>query len=97
MSVAVRSSQRLPFFSSLSADPMASDTEDGAVILITTVDIGDGMSDTITFRKGDLAEDVARDFCGKHGLPPSIVGPLATHIMDNLHAAQQQVQVCNGI
>ncbi len=57
------------------------------------MDIGDGKSDTITFRKGDTAEDVAREFCGKHGLPPSIVGPLATHIMENLHASQQQAQV----
>lgn len=57
------------------------------VLLVTTVDIGDGKSDTIEYRKGDDAAEVARLFVAKHGLPPAITLPLAQHILDNLKQA----------
>lgn len=57
------------------------------VLLVTTVDIGGGASERIEVRHGEHAEDVARAFCGRHGLPDAIVGPLAAHLEENLKKA----------
>jgi hypothetical protein len=52
------------------------------------VDIGGGRSDKIELRRGDDPTDAARAFCQRHSLPPSVVGPLTMHILDNLRKAQ---------
>jgi hypothetical protein len=65
------------------------------VLLITTVDIGDGKSDQIEYRKGDDAVEVARLFVTRHGLPTSITLPLAQHILDNLKQALSSAKVHN--
>jgi len=59
------------------------------VVLITTVDIGNGKSDKIEIRKGDEPKDAALAFCNRHGLPTNIVGPLTQHILDNLRKASK--------
>lgn len=62
------------------------------IILITTVDIGGGLSDTIELRKGEDPTVAARTFCEKHGLPSHIVGHLTQHILDNLSRAKLEEQ-----
>lgn len=54
------------------------------ILLITTVDIGEGKSAKIEFRQGDDAVDVARAFVQTHGLPITIINPLAHHIREHL-------------
>ncbi|WIA42412.1 hypothetical protein OEZ86_008411 [Tetradesmus obliquus] len=54
------------------------------LLLVTTVDIGEGRSDRIEVRLGDVPMDVAREFVIKHGLPPAIIPRLAVHLEDNL-------------
>eukprot|EP00879_Flechtneria_rotunda_P016181 GHRR01016925.1.p1 GENE.GHRR01016925.1~~GHRR01016925.1.p1 ORF type:complete len:770 (+),score=302.29 GHRR01016925.1:355-2664(+) len=63
-----------------------------ALLLVTTVDIGEGRSDKIEVRRGDNSMDVARAFVTKHNLPPAIMPRLALHLEENLTkaAAQQQ-------
>ena len=68
------------------------------VLLVTTVDIGDGQSGKIEVREGDDPVDAARAFCRRYGLPESIVGPLSLHILENIErgieeeAAAEQVR-----
>jgi hypothetical protein len=64
--------------------------EQPALILITTVDIGDGKSDLIEVRQGDEPMDLARAFVQKHSLPAAITEALAQHLRDNLREAGQQ-------
>ncbi len=72
------------------ADPKRRTTKDERpVILVTTVDIGDGKSDKIEIRRGDDPEDAARAFCMRHNLPASITTPLTAHILDNLKRASK--------
>lgn len=68
------------------------------VLLVTTVDIGDGQSGKIEVREGDDPVDAARDFCVRYGLPESIVGPLALHIQENIerNAEESEQQVRRG-
>jgi hypothetical protein len=54
------------------------------LLLVTTVDIGEGRSDRIEVRVGDVPMDVAREFVIKHGLPPAIIPRLAVHLEENL-------------
>jgi len=68
------------------------------LILITTVDIGDGQCDKIEVREGDEPVDLARVFVHKHSLPEDIIPALAQHLVENLKEAaaaaalkQQQV------
>ncbi|KAI8463811.1 MAG: hypothetical protein J3K34DRAFT_135272 [Monoraphidium minutum] len=68
---------------------LASLDEEGApeaapLILITTVDIGEGRSDRIEVRYGDEPLELAAAFVERHGLPPSIIDALAQHLHDNL-------------
>lgn len=63
------------------------------LILITTVDIGEGKSDQIEVRQGDEPLDLARAFVVKHHLPSTIVEALAHHLHDNLREAAQQRRV----
>ncbi|KAF6256830.1 hypothetical protein COO60DRAFT_1656523 [Scenedesmus sp. NREL 46B-D3] len=54
------------------------------LLLVTTVDIGEGRSGRIEVRLGDVPMDVAREFVIKHGLPPAIIPRLAVHLEENL-------------
>ena len=49
-------------------------------LLVTTVDIAEGQAARIEVRLGDDPIDVARTFCVRHGLPETIVLPLAQHL-----------------
>lgn len=71
----------------LSTAAIAVAAEDSPVLLVTTVDIGGGRSERIEIRHGDDPSDAARQFCERHSLPPSIVGPLTEHILDNIRKA----------
>ncbi|GBF97125.1 hypothetical protein Rsub_10136 [Raphidocelis subcapitata] len=61
--------------------------EEGRLILITTVDIGEGNSDKIEVRAGDDPLDLARAFVHKHALPEAVVEALAQHLHENLRQA----------
>ncbi|KFM25825.1 hypothetical protein F751_1439 [Auxenochlorella protothecoides] len=54
------------------------------VLLVTTVDIGDGVTGRVEVRLGDDPEDAARAFCATNGLPESVVLPLTAHLQSNL-------------
>ncbi|KAK9823252.1 hypothetical protein WJX72_001357 [[Myrmecia] bisecta] len=66
------------------------------MILVTTVDIGDGKTDKIQLRQGDSVEEAARAFCLKNGLQESIITPLARHIQDNLDQAMLERAQAGG-
>ncbi|KAG2436669.1 hypothetical protein HXX76_006197 [Chlamydomonas incerta] len=74
-------------YDDLAAKKGAAPGAEPRVLLVTTVDIGGGASERIEVRHGEDAEDVARAFCGRHGLPDAIVGPLAAHLEENLKKA----------
>lgn len=59
------------------------------VILLMTVDIGDGRVDTIRVREGDDFRELAIEFQNKHGLLAEIVDPLAEHIQVNVESLNQ--------
>ena len=54
------------------------------VILIVTVDIGDGRVECVDVRAGDLTEDLAQEFVTKHGLEDHMVGLLTQFIEDQV-------------
>lgn len=60
------------------------------LLLVTTVDIGEGKSDRIEVRRGDVPMEVAREFVVKHGLPPAIIPRLAVHLEENLAKVEQK-------
>lgn len=64
---------------------------DKPTILVTTVDIGGGKSDTIAIRRGDDPADLARAFCDLHSLPDGVLGPLTEHLLDNLRKASKTI------
>ncbi|EFJ40059.1 hypothetical protein VOLCADRAFT_120064 [Volvox carteri f. nagariensis] len=75
---------------SLSEEPLKKGLpvkDEPRVLLVTTVDVGGGISERIEVRVGEIPEDVARAFCRRYNLPDAIVGPLATHLEDNLRKA----------
>eukprot|EP00890_Picochlorum_soloecismus_P001471 jgi/Picsp_1/2324/NSC_05787-R1_protein len=53
-------------------------------VLVTTVDIGPGMSVQLEVYEGDDPGAVAEAFCKEHGLPESVVQPLTSHIVENM-------------
>ena len=67
------------------------------MLLITTVDIGEGRSDKITVYAGDDTAVVAAAFVAKHGLPTAIQGPLEQHILENLAAQALKVSAAAWI
>jgi len=54
------------------------------VILKVTVEVTADHSETILVHEGDSAQSLAQEFCNRHGLPTSLVAPLAEHICDNM-------------
>lgn len=60
------------------------------VILVTTVELGPGISGTITLYDGDDPREAAERFCLDQGLPPNVVEPLTLHILENLDSIEQQ-------
>jgi hypothetical protein len=66
--------------------------EEAPLILVTTVDIGEGRSDCIEVRQGDEPLDLARAFVAKHALPTAITDALAQHLMDNLQEAAEAAE-----
>lgn len=68
------------------------------VLLVTTVDIGDGKSGQVYVRLGDDPEGVARAFCAEHGLPDSVILPLAAHLQQNLELGtpSEQASPCQA-
>ncbi len=56
------------------------------VILLMTVDIGDGRLDTIKIHDDDEHESLARTFIQKHQLGPDVLEPLTEHIRQNVEA-----------
>lgn len=60
------------------------------LLLVTTVDIGDGKADRIEVRQGDVPLEVASAFVTKHGLPTAVVPRLAMHLEENLLKVEAQ-------
>ncbi|KAL0233853.1 hypothetical protein PCE1_002359 [Barthelona sp. PCE] len=60
------------------------------VLLLMTVDVGDGRSDVITVCENDSYHDLASDFVRKHGLNGAIVEPLAQKIAENVGVLQPE-------
>lgn len=67
------------------------------VLLVTTVDIGEGVTGRVEVRLGDDPEDAARAFCAANGLPESVVMPLALHLQSNLELGPASEQVCGAV
>lgn len=60
------------------------------LLLVTTVDIGDGKADRIEVRQGDVPLEVANAFVAKHNLPTAVVPRLAMHLEENLLKVEAQ-------
>jgi hypothetical protein len=56
----------------------------GKVILIMTVDIGDGRNGKIQVHENDSAEDLAHAFAEEYGLGENVIPPLTAHIQRNV-------------
>jgi hypothetical protein len=67
-----------------SASPSPRPQRAPPLLLVTTVDIGEGRSDRIEVRQGDVPLQVAAAFVAKHALPPAVVPRLAMHLEENL-------------
>ena len=65
----------------------------GNVILVMTVEISEGVSDTIEVKENDSPVTLAQNFCAKNSLPDKVVGPLTAHIENNLSRVLQQRSV----
>jgi hypothetical protein len=77
----------------LTARPRSLPDNEKKIILLTTVDIGDGRSAKIEVREGEDPLVIAALFCQQNGLPDGIVGHLAVHILENLaQAVLEEVQ-----
>lgn len=66
------------------------------LLLVTTVDIGDGKADRIEVRQGDVPLEVANAFVSKHGLPTAVVPRLAMHLEENLLKVEVQRRAAVG-
>ncbi|KAL4440425.1 hypothetical protein ABPG75_003426 [Micractinium tetrahymenae] len=77
----------------------AAAVDERPTLLVTTVDIAEGRAARIEVRLGDDPVDVARAFCARHGLPDTIVLPLAHHLEENLaeHAAAEAAAGASGL
>lgn len=60
------------------------------LLLVTTVDIGEGKTDRIEVRQGDVPLEVAHAFVAKHNLPVAVVPRLAMHLEENLLKVEAQ-------
>lgn len=60
-------------------------------ILVTTVELGPGVSGTITLYEGDDPRDAAQRFCLEHSLPSNVVEPLTLHILENLENMEHEI------
>ncbi len=67
------------------------------VVLVTTVDIGNGRSDKIEIKRGDDPADLARDFCQRHSLPDGVLGPLTEHLLENLRKASKSLSMSRQV
>jgi hypothetical protein len=65
------------------------------VLLIMTIDIGDGRNDLIEVRQNDKPEDLAKAFVKQHGLDPLIISPLAENIQANLASIPKKAITSN--
>jgi hypothetical protein len=72
------------------ASPAALFADDRPLVLVTTVDIGEGRSGSIELREGDDPRAVALRFCAAHGLPDAVADPLLHHMLENLERAHSQ-------
>ncbi|KAJ4456378.1 hypothetical protein PAPYR_8418 [Paratrimastix pyriformis] len=54
------------------------------VVLLMTVDIGDGRKEVIKVHSGDEPHDLAVAFCRQHQLADLVIDPLTAHIEQNL-------------
>jgi hypothetical protein len=59
-------------------------------LLIMTIEIGDGQKDTLRVFENDDPNELAKQFCEKHGLNPNIVYPLAQNIYANMEQVLQE-------
>jgi len=69
--------------------------EEAPLILVTTVDIGEGRSDCIEVRQGEDPLNLAIAFVEKHALPVAITDALAQHLRDNLLEAAEAADKLN--
>lgn len=70
-------------------------TYSSSLLLVTTVELGGGRTGTVEVRAGDDPADIARAFCARHGLPDTVVAPLALHLKENLDVGS--VTVSGGV
>ncbi|CAK0783303.1 hypothetical protein CVIRNUC_006502 [Coccomyxa viridis] len=75
----------------------SAEEERGRLLLVTTVDLGDGLTDKIELRAGDCPEEAAAAFCERNNLPDSVIEPLRLHILENYRRAQQDTKQSAGL
>lgn len=63
------------------------------VLFIVKFELGEKLSDQIEFRKGDIAEELALEFCERNELGASVY----TTIVSALEEKYQTVQKLNGM
>ncbi|KAL0209044.1 hypothetical protein P9112_011631 [Eukaryota sp. TZLM1-RC] len=83
------SAQRSPRHVNSPKSPRTS-RDSGKVILIMTVDIGDGRVASIEIKERSNYYELAREFCANHDLPNEVIGPLASRIKQNVADLKQQ-------
>ncbi|CAL5220772.1 g2838 [Coccomyxa viridis] len=78
------------------ANRYSAEEERGRLLLVTTVDLGDGLTDKIELRAGDCPEEAAAAFCERNGLPETVIEPLRLHILENYRRAQLDTKQLAG-
>lgn len=59
------------------------------VVLVTTIDIGNGQSRVLHLKRADDPEHIAANFVKQHHLPQAVVEPLVAHLHEHMLLADR--------
>ena len=65
--------------------------ERGRKLLIVTIEIGNGEQENLTIFENDNPQDVAREFCKRHGIDNELQEIIALHIENSIHETKSKL------